>query len=104
MFIAGAVKNSGSFNYIPGRTADSYVSQAVPALTAELDRSLIKRADGTLVPYLGSIEVGESDAILTMEQMFKNWQEYFAAVGAIAGILLTGVGLAAAVSLNREGT
>lgn len=93
VFLAGAVRTPAAYPYFPGRTADAYIAQAGgPSLVADLGRSFIKRADGTLEPYLGATEIDNGDTIIVREKLFKTWEDYFAVVGAISGAIISLVG------------
>lgn len=102
VFVAGAMKMAGPYQYIPGRTAEAYVAQAggLP-VTADLGRSFIKRADGTVEPYIGSAEINNGDTIIVLEKIFKTYQDYFEFVGAVAGVILSAVGMVAIFNLPR---
>jgi protein involved in polysaccharide export with SLBB domain len=93
VFVAGEVKLPGAYSYIPGRSADAYVMQAGgPAPFADLSRSFIMRADGTALRYDGSVEMNSGDSIVVLEMMFKTFQDYFALVGTLTGVVVSMVG------------
>lgn len=93
VFVTGAVKIPSAHTYIPGRSADAYVAQAGGALPfADFGRSFIKRADGTVEPFLGAVELNNGDTIVVLEKLFKNWQDYFTLVGAVSGVIIGLVG------------
>jgi len=93
VYVAGSVRVPASFPYVPGRSANAYITQAGgPTLVADLDRSFIKRADGTVEPYVGVAEVENGDTIVVLEKLFKTWQDYFALVGTLSGIIVGLVG------------
>ncbi len=99
VFVAGAVKIGGAFNYQPGRAAEAYLAQAGGmALTADLSRSYIQRADGAIEPYNGMTELNNGDSIVVLEKLFKTWQDYFALVGTITGVVLSVVGFYGALT------
>ncbi len=96
VFVAGFVKAPGAYSYFPNRTADAYISQAGgAAVTADFGRSFIKRADGTVEPYLGTAEINNGDTIVVMEKLFKTYADYAAFFGAISGVLFGLFGFAA---------
>jgi len=97
ILVAGSVGKSGSYTYVPGKSADDYVAQAGGlSLAADVNRSFIRRADGTIQPYLGSAELNNGDSIIILEKLFKTWQDYFTLVGTISGVVLGLVGFYAA--------
>jgi len=97
VLVAGAVKLPAAYTYVPGKSADAYLVQAGgPSLVADFDRSFIKRADGSIVPYVGTAEIDNGDTIVILERLFKNWQDYFALVGTVSGVILSLVGFYAA--------
>jgi len=97
ILVAGSVGKSGMYMYIPGKSADEYVAQAGGlSLAADVNRSFIRRADGTVQPYLGVAELNNGDSIIIMEKLFKTWQDYFALVGTVSGVILGLVGFYAA--------
>jgi protein involved in polysaccharide export with SLBB domain len=97
VFVAGSVKAPGAYTYVPGRITDAYIAQAGGMLlVADVDRSIIKRADGTVEPYAGTAEINNGDSIIILERIFKTWQDYFALVGTISGVILGLVGFYAA--------
>ncbi len=97
VFVGGTVKTPGAYVYVPGRPAESYIGQAGGVLiTADLSRSYIQRADGTVEPYTGTTELNDGDSIIVMEKLFKTWQDYFAMVGTVTGVILSAVGFYAA--------
>jgi len=97
VFVAGAVKTPASYAYVPGRSADAYLAQAGGAsLVADLNRSFIKHADGKAEPYIGTAEIDNGDTIVVLEKLFKTWQDYFALVGTISGVIISMVGFYAA--------
>jgi len=63
---------------------------------ADLERSLIQRADGSVEPYTPTAELNSGDSIIVLEKLFKTWQDYFALVGTISGVILGLVGFYAA--------
>ena len=97
VFVAGAVKAPGAYAYLPGKTTDAYIAQAGGmSLVADINRSIIKRADGTVEPYAGTAEINNGDTVIVLERIFKTWQDYFAFVGTISGVILGLVGFYAA--------
>lgn len=99
VYVAGAVRINGALPYLPGKTADAYIAQAGGlSLVADLDRSFIKRADGTIEPYFGSAELNNGDSVVVMEKLFKTWQDYFALVGTVTGVILSAVGFYGALT------
>lgn len=103
VFVAGAVRLPSGYTYLPGRTADAYIAQAGGmSLTADPEKSFIKRTDGTLEPYVGNVELNNGDTVVVLEKTFKTYTDYFALVGAIAGVVLTGVGMLAAFTSFRR--
>jgi protein involved in polysaccharide export with SLBB domain len=97
VFVIGAVKAPAAYTYLPGRSADAYLMQAGgPLLTADLERSFIKRTDGSEEPYSAVAELNNGDSIIVLEKIFKTWQDYFALVGTISGVILGLVGFYAA--------
>lgn len=99
VYVAGAVKVSGAFPYLPGRSAEAYIAQAGGlSLVADLDRSFIRRTDGTMEPYFGAVELNNGDSIVVMEKLFKTWQDYFALVGTVTGVILSAVGFYGALT------
>jgi protein involved in polysaccharide export with SLBB domain len=96
VFVAGFVKAPGAYSYFPNRTADAYLSQAGgAAITADFGRSFIKRADGTVEPYLGTAEINQGDTIVVMEKLFRTYMDYVAFFSAISGVLFGLFGFAA---------
>ena len=103
VFVAGAVKTSGAFTYLPGRTADTYIAEAGgPNLTADLGTSFIKRVDGTIEPYIGATELNNGDSIIVLEKIFKTWQDYVGVVGVVTGIFFTGLSLITALDALKR--
>jgi protein involved in polysaccharide export with SLBB domain len=99
VYVAGAVKVSGAFAYLPGRSAEAYIAQAGGlSLVADLDRSFIRRTDGTMEPYFAAAELNNGDSIIVMEKLFKTWQDYFALVGTVTGVILSAVGFYGALT------
>jgi protein involved in polysaccharide export with SLBB domain len=99
VFVTGAVKISAAYNYVPGRSADTYIAQAGGAsLVADLGRSFIQRADGAVEPYLGATEINNGDTIVVLEKLFKTWNDYLALVGTVTGVILSMVGFYAALT------
>lgn len=97
VFVVGAVKAPAAYSYLPGRAADAYLMQAGgPLLTADLERSFIKRSGGTEEPYIPATELENGDTIIVLERIFKTWQDYFALVGTVSGVILGLVGFYAA--------
>lgn len=95
--VAGAVKQAGTYSYFPGRHAEEYVMRAGgPSLTADFSRSFIQRADGTTEPYFANVELNNGDTVVVLEKFFKTWQDYFALVGTVTGVILSTVGFYAA--------
>lgn len=93
VYVAGSVRVPAAFPYVPGKTANTYITQAGgPTLVADLDRSFIKHADGTVEPYVGVVEIENGDTIVVLEKLFKTWQDYFALVGTLSGIIVGLVG------------
>jgi protein involved in polysaccharide export with SLBB domain len=102
VLVAGAVKVSGAYPFTPSKPADAYLVMAGgPSLVADLDRSFIKRADGTVEPYIGTTEINNGDSIVILERIFKTYNDYFGLIGSIAGVVVTGVGMLAAFQLGR---
>jgi protein involved in polysaccharide export with SLBB domain len=103
VLVAGAVKLPAAYVYVPGRPADAYLMEAGGAsLTADLEKSFIKRADGAVEPYVGTTEVNNGDSIVVLEKTFKNWQDYIALAGFVTGLFLTGFSLLVGINaLNR---
>lgn len=102
VLVAGAVKLPAMYTYIPGRSADAYIAQAGGAsIVADLDKSFIKRADGTVSPYAGSAELNNGDTVVILEKTFKNYQDYFALIGSLAGVILSAVGMIAVFNLKQ---
>jgi len=94
--IGGAVNAPGVYAYLPGKSADAYLIEAGgPKVTADFSRSFIKRVDGTVEPYLGTVELNNGDTIVILERFFKTWTDYVALVGTITGFIFTGVGIVA---------
>jgi protein involved in polysaccharide export with SLBB domain len=99
VFVTGAVRVPAAYVYSPGKSADTYIAEAGGAsLVADFGRSFIKRADGSIVPYSGTSEVNNGDTIVVLEKFFKTWQDYFALVGTITGVILSAVGFYAAIT------
>lgn len=97
VLVAGAVGKVGAYTYIPGKSADAYVAQAGGALlVADIDRSIIRRVDGTIEPYSSSTEINNGDSVIVLEKIFKTWQDYFALVGTVSGVILGMIGFYAA--------
>ncbi|MBM4134067.1 MAG: hypothetical protein FJ245_09895 [Nitrospira sp.] len=97
VLVAGSVKAPAAYAYLPGRSADAYLVQAGgPTIVADLERSLIQRADGSVEPYTPTAELNSGDSIIVLEKLFKTWQDYFALVGTISGVILGLVGFYAA--------
>lgn len=97
VFVAGAVKLPAPYAFTLGKSADAYLAQAGgAALTADFGESFIKRADGTIHSYNGTAEIDNGDTIVILERTFKTYNDYFAVIGAVAGVLLSGVGMLAA--------
>ncbi|RJR47036.1 MAG: polysaccharide export protein [Desulfobacteraceae bacterium] len=93
VFVGGSVSIPGAYVYVPGRPAESYIGQAGGVLiTGDLGRSYIQRANGTVEPYAGMMELNDGDSIIVMEKLFKTWQDYFTLVGAISGVIVGLVG------------
>jgi len=93
VFVTGAVRVPEVYTYLPGRAADSYLAQAGGAsLAADFDRSFVKRVDGSVVSYREVGEVENGDTIVVVEKIFKTWQDYFALVGTVSGVILGLVG------------
>lgn len=102
VLVAGAVKISGAYPYTPSKPADAYLMMAGgPSLYADLGRSFIKRADGTIEPFIGSSELNNGDTVVVLERLFKTYNDYFGLIGSIAGVVVTGVGMLAAFQLGR---
>ena len=96
VFVAGFVKAPGAYPYIPNRTPEAYISQAGgAAVYADFGRSFIKRADGTVEPYLSTAEINQGDTIVVMEKLFKTYADYAAFFGTISGLLFGLFGFAA---------
>jgi protein involved in polysaccharide export with SLBB domain len=96
IYVAGSVKAGGAYAFIPGKSADAYLTEAGgPSLVADLSRSFIKRVDGTVEPYLESTEMNNGDSIFIQEKVFKTWTDYLAVVGTITGAFITIVGFTA---------
>lgn len=94
--VGGAVNAPGVFVYLPGKSAEDYLLEAGgPKVTAELSRSFIKRVDGSVEPYIGTVELNNGDTIVILERIFKTWTDYVALVGTITGFIFTGVGIVA---------
>jgi len=101
VIIAGAVTAPGVFMYLPGKSAGDYLLEAGgPMVTADLSRSFIKRVDGTVEPYLGTVELNNGDTVVILEKFFKTWTDYVALVGTITGFIFTGVGIVAIFQNN----
>ena len=99
VYLAGAVRIPASYVYLPGKSADTYIAQAGgPSLVADFDRSFIKRADGTVEPLIGSTEIENGDTIVVREKIFKTWEDYFAVVGTVTGVILSVVGFYGALT------
>jgi protein involved in polysaccharide export with SLBB domain len=97
VLIAGSVKAPAAYPYLPGKSADAYLMQAGgPTIVADLGRSFIQRADGRVEPYSATAELNNGDSIIVLEKFFKTWQDYFALVGTISGVILGLVGFYAA--------
>ena len=103
VYVAGRVKVPSSYTFIPGRTAEFYLTEAGgPSLTADLRKSFIKRADGAIVPYVGTAEIANGDAIVVMEQTFKTWQDYVSVVNVVTGLFFTGLSLVTTLTVLSE--
>lgn len=102
VLVAGAVRVGGAHPFTPSKPADAYLMMAGgPSLVAEFDRSFIKRADGTVEPYVGTAELNNGDSVVILERIFKTYNDYFGLIGSIAGVVITGVGMLAAFQLGR---
>lgn len=89
VFVTGAVKLPAVYTYVPGKSADTYIAQAGGAsLVADIERSFIKRAGGTIDPYMGSAEIDNGDTIVILEKVIKSWQDYFTLIGAVSGVIV----------------
>ncbi len=99
VFVVGAVKIPAAYSYLPGRSAQEYLMQAGgPLLTADLDRSFVKRIDGSETPFATATEIQSGDSVVVLEKIFKTWQDYFAMVGTVTGVILSAVGFYGALT------
>lgn len=104
VFVAGAVKVPAAYVYLPGRPADRYIAEAGGlSLAADLEKSFIKKADGTVEPYVGAAEIANGDTIVVLEKTFKVWQDYVSVVAVVTGLFFTGLSLITATdALQRR--
>jgi polysaccharide export outer membrane protein len=103
VLVAGSVKLPAAYVYVPGKSVDAYLMEAGgPSLTADLEKSFIKHADGTVEPYVGTTEVNNGDSIVVLERTFKNWQDYIAVAGVVTGLLFTGFSLITAIDALKR--
>jgi len=100
VFVGGAVNVPAAYTYIPGKTVDAYLVQAGgPNPVADLSRSFIVRANGTREPFNGAAELNNGDSIVVIEKLLKTYQDYFALVGTLTGVVLSLVGFYAAFTV-----
>ncbi len=102
VFVVGMVNVPGVYTYFPGRTADGYVGQAGGATVAgDLGGSIIKRADGTEVPYVGTTELNVGDTVFIVEKPFKSYKDYLTLWGTVTGFILSVLGFIAVFGFQR---
>ena len=52
-------------------------------------------------PYVGTSELNNGDTVVVIEKVFKTYQDYFTLIGAVAGVILSAVGMVAVFNLQR---
>lgn len=90
VFVNGVVRTGGAFPYVPNRTAEEYLGLAGGvSLQASLDRSTIRRADGTVEPFSAGTILQSGDAIQVEQKYFATPSDYVGIIGGITGLVFS---------------
>jgi len=90
VFVNGIVRTGGEFPYVPNRTAEEYLGLAGGvSLQASLDRSTIRRADGSVEPFRADAVLFSGDAIQIEQKYFTTPADYIGVIGGLAGLLFS---------------
>lgn len=90
VFVNGVVRVGGAFPYVPNRTAEEYIGMAGGvSLQASMERSTIRRADGTVEPFAASTVLYNGDAIQVEQKYFASPSDYVGIIGGITGLVFS---------------
>jgi protein involved in polysaccharide export with SLBB domain len=90
VFVNGLVRTGGAFSYVPNRTAEEYLGLAGGvSLTASLDRSTIRRADGSVEPFRGNTVLLNGDAIQVEQKYFATPSDYVGVIGGLTSLVFS---------------
>lgn len=94
VFVNGMVGKGGAFAYVPNRTAEEYLGLAGGVtLQASLDRSTIRRADGTIEPFQPGAVLFSGDAIQVEQRYLATPADYIGIVGGITSLVFSAFAL-----------
>lgn len=90
VFVNGVVMKGGAFPYVPNRTAEEYLGLAGGvSLQASLDRSTIRRADGTIEPFQPGAILFNGDALQIEQRYFATPADYIGIIGGIVSLVFS---------------
>ncbi|MBM4133111.1 MAG: polysaccharide export protein [Nitrospira sp.] len=90
VFVNGVVRTGGAFTYVPNRTAEEYIGLAGGvSLQASLERSTIRRADGTVEPFSAGTILRSGDAIQIEQKYFASPSDYVGIIGGVTGLVFS---------------
>jgi len=90
VFVNGVVQKGGAFSYVPNRTAEEYLGLAGGVmLVASLDRSTIRRADGSVEPFHPNTILFSGDAIQVEQKYFATPSDYVGIIGGLTGLVFS---------------
>jgi protein involved in polysaccharide export with SLBB domain len=90
VFVNGLVRTGGAFPYVPNRTAEEYLGLAGGvSLQASMERSTIRRADGTVELFSPGAILQSGDAIQVEQKYFATPSDYVGVIGGITGLVFS---------------
>jgi len=90
IFVNGVVIKGGAFPYVPNRTAEEYLGLAGGVqLQANLDRSTIRRADGSVEPFKADAVLFNGDALQIVPKYFATPSDYIGIIGGLTSLVFS---------------
>jgi len=90
VFVNGLVAKGGAFAYVPNRTAEEYLGLAGGVqLQANLDRSTIRRADGSVEPFKADAVLFNGDALQIVPKYFATPSDYIGIIGGLTSLVFS---------------
>lgn len=90
VFVNGMVRTGGALTYVPNRTAEEYLGLAGGVnLQADLARSTVRRADGSVEPFRPELVLYSGDALQVEQKYFASPSDYVGIIGGLTGLLFS---------------